>query len=156
MKVLTVSQHCLRLVERTKCVRSLNLAVLQQLSKMLLLLARGSYMLSIKFGDLPLHRVHSSRPRLLKEGLCWLEHSESGNSRWRHGNVLLLLLLLMLLMLLLLLLLMLLMLLLLMLLMLMLMLMRLPRGRWGRSRFLYSLWHLGVGLHYALLPRLLP
>jgi hypothetical protein len=116
MKVRTVSQHCLRLVKRTKRVRSLNLAVLQQLSKTLLF-ARGPHVLSIKFGDLPLHRVHSSRPRLLKESLCRLEHSEGGNSRG-HGSVLLLLLLLMLLMLLL----------LILLLLLLLLLMRLPRG----------------------------
>jgi hypothetical protein len=105
-------------------MRSFNLTALQHLSKTLLLVP-GSYMLSTEFGELPLHRVHRSGPRLFKESLYWLEHSESSDSRRGDVSVLLLLLLL-------------------------LLLLRLSR----RSRLLYSLWHLGVGLHYALWPRL--
>jgi len=95
-KAFTFSQRCLRVVKRTERMRSLGLAALQQLRKALLL-AHGSDMLIIEPGDLPLHRVHSGRPRLLKESLCWLEHLESSHGRREHGGILLLLLLLLLL-----------------------------------------------------------
>jgi hypothetical protein len=60
--------------------RSLGLVTLQQVSKALLL-ARGPYVLGLNHGELLLHPGDGGRPRLLKERLCGLQHSESGDRR---------------------------------------------------------------------------
>ena len=61
-------------------LRSLCLRAVKQVSKALLL-ARRPYVLGMKHSKLLLHGSDGGRPRLLKERLCRLEHSESGNRR---------------------------------------------------------------------------
>lgn len=75
-----------------KNVRSLVLHTLQLLGKALLFL-HGLYVLGLEHDKLLLNCGDDGRPRLLKECLCRLEHSESGN-RGQSREALLLTLLL--------------------------------------------------------------
>jgi hypothetical protein len=88
----TVSQLGLDFLQRMESVRSLGLRALQQVSKALLL-APGPYVFGLNHGKLLLHRGDGGGPRLLKEHLCRLEHSESGDGRRSRETLLLKLLL---------------------------------------------------------------
>jgi hypothetical protein len=87
----TVVQLGLCFLKCMKSVRSLGLRALQQFSKALLL-ARGPYVVGLNHGKLLLHGSDGGRPRLLKERLCRLEHSESGDRRCSRETLLKLLL----------------------------------------------------------------